>query len=95
MNQAVVFCNKKRQVVTSPRHDFTPVRVRISEPGLLDDLSDALMRASCRVERVGEDGIEIGSPSPILTSDQARQEIGLYLVLWRARHPNVRVTVDE
>ena len=71
------------------------MRVRISEPGLLEDLMRSLERACCHVERFSEDGIEIGSPSPILTLDQARQEIGLYLVLWRARHPDVRVTVEE
>ena len=71
------------------------MRVRISEPGLLSDLVDTLSRACCHVERFSEDGIEIGSPSPILTPDQARQEIGLYLVLWRAKHPDVRVTVEE
>jgi hypothetical protein len=82
-------------VVASHHQDCGAVRVRISEPGLLDDLVDTLSRACCRVERFGEDGIEIGSPSPILTLDQARQEIGLYLVLWRAKHPDVRVTVEE
>ena len=71
------------------------MRVRISEPDLLTDLADSLTRASCRVERFGEDGIEIGSPSPILTPDQARREIGLYLVLWRAKNPGVRLTVED
>lgn len=83
-----------RLVVTS-HQDCGAVRVRISEPGLLNDLADSLSRASCRVERFGEDGIEIGSPSPILTPDQARREIGLYLVLWRAKHPDVRLTIEE
>lgn len=82
-------------VVTSHHQDCGAVRVRISEPGLLNDLADSLTRASCRVERYGEDGIEIGSPSPILTPDQARQEIALYLVLWRAKHPDVRVMIEE
>jgi hypothetical protein len=82
-------------VVTSHHQDCGAVRVRISEPGLLNDLADSLTRASCRVERFGEDGIEIGSPSPILTPDQARHEIALYLVLWRAKHPDVRVTIEE
>jgi hypothetical protein len=82
-------------VVASHRQDCGPVRVRISEPGLLSDLVDSLSRASCHVERFGEDGIEIGSPSPLLTPDQARKEIGLYLVLWRVKHPNVRVTVED
>ena len=71
------------------------MRVRISEPGLLEDLMGALARACCHVERFSEDGIEIGSPSPILTLDQARQEIGLYLLLWRAKHPGVQLTVEE
>jgi hypothetical protein len=82
-------------VVASHRQDCGRVRVRISEPGLLSDLVDTLSRACCHVERVGEDEIEIGSPSPILTPDQARQEIGLYLVLWRAKHPDVHVTVED
>jgi hypothetical protein len=71
------------------------MRIRISDPELLSDLVASLMRAQCPVERVGEDGIEIGSPSPLLTPEQARKEIGLYLVLWRVKHPSVRVTVDD
>jgi hypothetical protein len=71
------------------------MRIRISDPELLGDLVASLMRARCPVEQVGEDGIEIGSPSPLLTPDQARKEIGLYLVLWRVKHPSVRVTVDD
>ena len=80
---------------TSHQQGCGAVRVRVSEPGLLADLMGSLERAGCRVERFGEDGIEVGSPSPILTLDQARQEISLYLVLWRARHPDVRVTIEE
>jgi hypothetical protein len=76
-------------------HDCGLVRVRISEPALLGDLADALRRASCPVERFDADGIEIGSPSPLLTSDQARKEIALYLVLWRVKHPDVHLAVEE
>lgn len=82
-------------VVASQRQVCGPVRVRISEPGLLSDLAGSLSRASCHVERFGDNGIEIGSPSPLLTPDQARDEIALYLVLWRAKHPGVRVTVED
>ena len=71
------------------------MRVHISEPELLSDLVASLTRAQCPVKQVSEDGIEIGSPSPLLTSKQARKEIGLYLVLWRVKHPDVRVTVDD
>jgi hypothetical protein len=71
------------------------VRVRISEPTLLDDLVDSLARASCPVRPLSEDSVEIGSPSALLTPDQARKEIGLYLVLWRVKHPGVHLTVEE
>jgi hypothetical protein len=82
-------------VVASRRQNRGPVRVRINEPGLLTDLVETLSRACCHVERVDENGIEIGSPSPILTPDQARKEIGLYLILWRAKHPDVHLTVEN
>jgi hypothetical protein len=82
-------------VVASQPQDCGLVRVRISEPELLGDLVESLSRASCRVERFGEDEIEIGSPSPLLTPDQARKEIGLYLVLWRVKHPGVRMTIED
>jgi hypothetical protein len=81
--------------MTWQHQDCIPVRVRISEPGLLGDLSDALSRASCHVERFGEDGIEVGPPSPLLTPEQARKEIALYLVLWRVKHPDVQLTVEQ
>jgi hypothetical protein len=77
----------------SPR--LRPMRIRISDPELIGDLLASLMRANCPVERVGEDGIEIGSPSPLLTPDQARKEISLYLVLWRVKNPTVLVTLDD
>jgi hypothetical protein len=71
------------------------MHVRISQPELLSDLVAALTRAQCPVRRVNEDGIEIDSPSPLLTDEQARNEIGLYLVLWRSKHPGVRLTIDD
>jgi hypothetical protein len=71
------------------------MRIRISDPELLSDLVASLTRARCPVERIGEDGVEIGSPSHLLTPEQARREISLYLVLWRVKHPSVRVTVDD
>jgi hypothetical protein len=82
-------------VVASHRQDCGLVRVWISEPELLSDLVESLSRAGCHVERFSEDEIEIGSPSPLLTPDQARKEIALYLVLWRVKHPGVRMTVDD
>jgi hypothetical protein len=82
-------------VVASQPRDCGLVRVWISEPELLSDLVESLSRACCHVERCSEDEIGIGSPSPLLTPDQARKEIGLYLVLWRVKHPGVRMTVED
>lgn len=70
------------------------MRVRITEPDLLDDLVASLSRCSCPIERVNGDTVEIGSPSPLLTDEQARNEIAFYLVVWRVRHPGVGVTVE-
>jgi hypothetical protein len=70
------------------------VRVRISEPDLLDDLVASLSRSSCPIERMSGHTVEIGSPFPLLTDEQARNEISFYLAVWRARHPGVRVTVE-
>jgi hypothetical protein len=33
----------------------------------------------------------VESPSPLLTSEQARKEIGFYLAVWQVRHPEVHV----
>lgn len=71
------------------------MRVRISDPRLLDDLVEALTRANCAVEVTGGATIEVGSPSPLLTPEQARQEIGFYLAVWQIRHRGAHVVVLE
>ena len=67
------------------------MRIRISDPRLLDDLVESLRRANCPVEVTGTETLDVESPSPLLTPEQARQEIGFYLAVWQVRHPDVHV----
>jgi hypothetical protein len=70
------------------------MRVRISEPDLLGDLVASLSRCGCSTERVSGHTVEVGSPFPLLTDEQARKEIAFYLAVWRVRHPGVRLTLE-
>jgi hypothetical protein len=67
------------------------MRIRISDPELLDDLVESLRRANCPVEVTGLETLAVESPSPLLTPEQARQEIGFYLAVWQVRHPDAHV----
>jgi hypothetical protein len=67
------------------------MRIRINDPALLDDLVESLRRSNCPVEVTGPETLVVESPSPLLTSEQARQEIGFYLAVWQVRHPEVHV----
>ncbi|MGH3004643.1 MAG: hypothetical protein ACRDOS_01825 [Gaiellaceae bacterium] len=67
------------------------MRIRISDPELLDDLVESLRRANCPVEVTGPETLEVDSPSSLLTTEQARQEIGFYLAVWQVRNPGAHV----
>lgn len=69
--------------------------IRVSDPELLDDLVESLRRANCPVEVTGAETLFVDSPSPLLTSEQARQEIGFYLAVWQVRHPGAHVTIVD
>jgi hypothetical protein len=66
------------------------VQIRINDPNLLADLVASFERACCRVEAMGQDLLEVSSPSALLTTAQARREIGFYLATWQIRHPGAR-----
>jgi hypothetical protein len=72
-------------------HAVCGVRLRISDPELLDDLVESLERANCPVEVTGRATLEIASPSRLLTAEQARHEIGFYLAVWQIRHRGVQI----
>jgi len=69
------------------------MKIRVSDPRLVDDLLESLRRAHCDVEVTGPATIAISSPSRLLTAEQARREIGFYLAVWLVRHPGTRVVV--
>jgi hypothetical protein len=68
------------------------VQVRLSDPGLAEELIGFLRRADC-VADLGEveahaEGIAVEVQVPrAYDEDQARMEVALYLRVWEAVHP--------
>jgi hypothetical protein len=67
------------------------MQIRVSDPELLDDLVESLERANCPVQVTGLTTADVDSPSPLLTPEQARQEVSFYLAVWQVRHPGAHV----
>jgi hypothetical protein len=59
------------------------IRLRVSEPGIADDLASFLSRHDCRAE-VAEDGTVMVELPHVLHRAQARMELELYIRLWQA-----------
>jgi hypothetical protein len=59
------------------------IRLRLSDPGVADDLATFLSRHDCRAE-VAEDGTVLVELPHALHRDQARRELELYIRLWQA-----------
>lgn len=76
------------------------MRVRISDPGLAEELLGFLRRADCIVD-VGDvqahaEGIAVRVEVPRAYDDQqARMEVSLYLRVWEAMHPGSGVELLE
>jgi hypothetical protein len=76
------------------------MRVRISDPGLAEELLDFLRRADC-IADVGDveahaEGIAVQVEVPRAYDDQqARMEVALYLRVWEAMHPGSGVELLE
>jgi len=58
------------------------VRLRVSDPDLLDDLLVFLDRRGCPATQLGVDLVEVEVPHAI-HGEQARMELDLYLYVWR------------
>jgi hypothetical protein len=69
------------------------MRIEIDPPELVEDLLETLRRAGCPAKAIAHDLIEVGSPAPFLTDEQARREVGLYLAVWSLRHRDARARV--
>jgi hypothetical protein len=76
------------------------MRVRISDPGLAEELLGFLRRADC-IADVGDveahaEGIAVQVEVPRAYDDhQARMEVSLYLRVWEAMHPGSGVELLE
>jgi hypothetical protein len=69
-----------------------PLRVRVSDPALADDLGAFLADTVYLSERVGVDTLAVRLPLS-LTRDVAVAELEVCLRLWRRRHPAAEVEI--
>jgi hypothetical protein len=59
------------------------MRVRVSDPALLEDLQRYLRAADCVAEQADEDALDVAVPRAP-SDDQARREVDIYLKAWQA-----------
>lgn len=62
------------------------MRVKISDPALVDDLVEFLSRSGCIAHAQDETTILVSIPRS-LREDAAELELDLYLQVWQATHP--------
>jgi hypothetical protein len=62
-------------------------RIQLSDPNLLDDLRDALVRADCSAVPVDTNTLLVTSPLPI--DEEARMELAFFLRAWQATRPGI------
>ena len=67
------------------------MRIRLSDPGLVDDLLAFLREKQCVAEQVRADTLDVRLPEA-KHPDAASLELDLYLRVWEAIHPGVHVT---
>ena len=61
------------------------VRLRLSDPELVESLRTFLERRECAVGQVDADTLEVSLPHE-LDADQARLELDFYLRVWQSLH---------
>jgi hypothetical protein len=67
------------------------MRIRLSHPGLVDDLLAFLREKQCVAEQVSADTLDVRLPET-RRPDAASLELDLYLRVWEATHPGAHVT---
>jgi hypothetical protein len=75
-----------------PQFEVIPhaaMRIRLSDPSLVDDLLMFLRERQCVVEPASEDTLDVELPAA-MRSDAAALELQLYLRVWEATHPGAR-----
>ncbi|HEY3070470.1 MAG TPA: hypothetical protein VGJ34_09140 [Gaiellaceae bacterium] len=68
------------------------VRLRLSDPALLDDLLFFFRKRDSQAEPVEDDVVEV-TILHVLDDRQARLELDLYLRVWEALHPDAPADV--
>jgi hypothetical protein len=68
------------------------VRLRLSDPALVDDLLFFFRKRDSQAELVEDDVVEVAILN-VLDDRQGRLELDLYLRVWEALHPDARVEV--
>ena len=71
------------------------MRIHISDPQLMDDLSDYLRRCSCTVAERGSATLEAAPQDRDVEAVYLRMELDAYLRVWRAMHPGVDALIDD
>lgn len=67
------------------------MKIRLSDPSLVDDLLTYLRAKQCVVESESADTLDVELPE-VVRGDAAALELDLYLRVFEATHPGVRVT---
>jgi hypothetical protein len=73
------------------RDNLRPLRVKLSDPALVDDLVDFLSRCGC-IAQAGDETTVLVSIPKSLREDAAERELDLYLRVWEAVHPHASAT---
>ena len=68
------------------------MKVRVSNPALVQDLMEFLGRARCETARVHGPVLDVELPG-IADTTIARRDLALYLAAWRGLHPPAEVMI--
>ncbi len=69
------------------------MRIHVSDPDLVEDLREYLIRCNCSVERRAATLVEASPPGDDLELVYQRMELDAYLRVWRALHPGADAAI--
>jgi hypothetical protein len=74
------------------------LRVRLSDPSVVDDLLNALREGGAAASRRSVDTISVGPLGPRLTGSPHHQEhveLAFFVGVWKRKHPSVEFEIFE